>query len=298
MPNPGFYRASYGNVRLWISRLSTTQGRTLVVHEMSAGADHVIQDRGPSVVVARGTLLFDYMVGDLLSPVERLNELKALVDGDSHTLTHPTVGSYTAMIGPFEESTDESGTISADVEFTATQRTTTVISAGAASIPASGEGAVNAAVLAMSDELGELGIDDGGLADSASVAVDAWASSVDLSPREVFAQVGTLTDQLGDQSSMLEDDIETWEAFKRTLLLADSIRSAAEAMIADGDGTSIFRVGAPIALRALLASEYGAVDADRYYNSVMAGNDIATPGLLEPGYILQLPNPPPRARNG
>lgn len=298
MSNPGFYRSSYGNVRLWISRLATTQGRTLVVHELSAGSDHVVQDRGPMVVVARGTLLFDYMAGDTMSPLDRLNELKALVDGKSHVLTHPSVGSYNALIGPFEESIDESGVISAEIEFTATQVTSTVIAAGASSIPASGEGAVEAAALAQQEELADLEIADPGIAAAAMVSVDSWAASADLNPREVFAQTGSLTDQLGDQANSFESDLDKFEAFKRTLLLADSIRTAAEAITADGGSAAVFRVGTPIALRALLAAEYGAVDADRYYNSVMSSNDIATPGLLEPGFILQLPTQAPRARNG
>src|SRR5206468_915528 len=44
-----WYRSSFGELRLWLSRISTDRSRDLVVHSPSAGPDHVVQDRGPTV---------------------------------------------------------------------------------------------------------------------------------------------------------------------------------------------------------------------------------------------------------
>ena len=298
MPNPGFYRAAYGGVQLWVSRLRTKRGRTLVVHEMSAGSDHVVQDRGPENVTASAELLFDYMKGDLLTPLDRVRELKALCDGKARMLTHPTEGSFRALIGPFEEEIDEHGVIHANVDFTAAEAVESVIPAGAASIPASGEGLVDASADALSSELAELELTDPGIASAAKSSTSAWAASEDLNPRTVLVETGTYTEQLGAQADTMQDDIGKWEAFKRTLLLADSVRSAAEAVTSDTSSTVLFRIGAATTLRTLLAAEYGAEAADYYYQQVMRLNDIATPGLLEEGQTLQLPSPSARARNG
>lgn len=298
MPNPGFYASSYGNVRLWISRLSTRGGRQLVVHEASAGNEHIVQDRGDEVVVTSATLLFDYMAGDTLGPLERMQQLRALRDGKPHVLTHPTRGSFRALIGPFTEEIDSNGTITAEVEFTAADALDSVIPAGSSSIPASGEGLVDAAAEALSAELAELEIVDAGIASSAMTSASTWTASEDLNPREVLAETGQYTDQLGQQAESLQSDLDHWEAFKRTVLLADAVRTAAESVTSDTAMSTIFRVGAPTALRTLLASEYGAEQADYYFQQVMRLNDIATPGLIEEGTMLQLPRLPGAERNG
>ncbi len=227
-----------------------------------------------------------------------MRELQTLCDGVARVLTHPTKGSFSALIGPFTEEVDENGNITAEVEFTAAVPVSSVIPAGAASIPASGEGLVDAASEALSAELVELDLEDPGIAAAASASANAWTASDDLNPREVFVETGTYTEQLGAQADSMQDDIGKWETFKRTLLLADAVRSAAESCTADTASTFLYRVGAPTALRSMLAAEYGAEAADYYYQQVMRLNDIVTPGLLEEGQTLQLPSPRAQARNG
>lgn len=298
VPDQQFYGSRYGATRLFISRLTTTKSRTQVVHELSSGDDHVVQDRGREIVRARAELLFDWMRGDTLTPLDRLNEFKSQVDDEPHIFQHPIEGSFSARVAEFEYVIEGSGPITATCEFIAISEIVDVLPAGAAAIPATGIGAVDSASEKYEDEYAELGLNDIGLGDTSRHTVDAWDASDDVNPRQIFVDTGSLTQQLGDQSSQLEDDIEMWEAFKSTLLLADAVRRAAEAATSDTPTTFAFKSTAPVALRALLASIYGASEVDERYVQAMRLNDIATPALLDVGAELQLPTPTPRARNG
>jgi hypothetical protein len=294
-----YYRSSYGAVRLWISKLTTDKSRTQVVHEMASGDDFVVQDRGQGCLRATGTVLFDYMRGDTLSPKDRLDEFKAIVqEAGPHVFTHPNEGSFDASIGRCTYDIDDSGNLIAEVEFIASGPVKDTIPAGASSIPASGAGLVDAAADALTAEFLEIGVDDEGVGRATKDAADGWVSATTVSPRDVLVQTGAFSTQLSAQSAQLEDDIEQWQAFKSTLLLADSVRVAAESATSDTASTFIVRLGAAVPLRSFLASEYGADEADLRYEQVMALNDIATPALIEAGSELQLPSQSPRSRNG
>jgi hypothetical protein len=71
-------------------------------------------------------------------------------------------------------------------------------------------------------------------------------------------------------------------------VLADKLYIAGKAATQQGV-TYAFRVGVATTLRSLVAAEYGAENADYYYDQVMKLNDIATPGLLVEGDTYTLP---------
>lgn len=298
MSDSQFYKSSYGSVRLWISRLSTDKTRTLVVHEPTTGDDHIVQDRGRVPLRARATLLFDWMSGDTQTPLERFNEFRALVDEESHVFTHPAEGSFQARVGSFTYEIDASGVITAEVEFVAVTAVTDIISAGAGSIPPSGDGAVDAAALKYDEEFRELGIDDVGLGTAAREAVDSWSASDVVDPRSVYVDTGMLTSRLGEQASAYEDDLEAWPMYVATLLLSDAVRVAAASATADTASTFSVKIASAVALRALLAAEYGADEVPLRYDQIMLLNDISDPLLLTVGSEYQFPSHPPRARNG
>ncbi len=60
----------------------------------------------------------------------------------------------------------------------------------------------------------------------------------------------------------------------------------------------IVRIGRPMALRSLLATIYGARDVPFRYEQARSLNDIRTPGWLEPGTELRLPQPTVQPRRG
>jgi hypothetical protein len=293
----GFYRSSFGNVRIWCSKISTPMGRNLVIHEMSGGNSHVVQDMGPVIQTVSASLLFDYMNGDDdISPKERLEQFRALV-GTEQVLTHPLTGSQKARVGPFTETVDDSGVISADVEFTPTQDTLDVIPAGASSIPASGEGAVDSAAQALQDEIAALGLVDDGIAAACVAAVSTWGGAQDLDPRDVSTDVGSMTQRISDKLSTYDKSLDYFELFKRYALLADKLYIAGKAATQQG-ATYAFRVGVATTLRSLVAAEYGAENADYYADQVMKLNDIVYPGLLVEGDTYTFPQKTSAVRNG
>jgi hypothetical protein len=296
VPDAVWYKSSFGELRLWLSRISTDRSRDLVVHSPSAGPDHVVQDRGPNVVRTRCTVLFARMAGDDLDPLERCRRLQAIVDDRPRIFSHPTSGSYLARIGPFTEEVDETGVITAEIEVVQVAPAEAVAPAGAGSIPATGAGAATAAADALTAELADVGITSS-LPEDVTAAVDGWTSADTVNTRQVLAELGSLTSQLGDLADALEADLGLWPAFKATILLAEAARAAADAATSDTAQTFVVLISEPIALRALLAAIYPADEVDDRYVQAMALNDLLSPAWLEPGSELLLPQLAAAARS-
>lgn len=292
-----FYEGSFGDLRLWISKISTDKSRTQVIHEPSIGDDHVVQDRGRVPLISKVTLLFDRMIGDDLEPIDRLRAFSALVDDKSRQFRHPIEGSFTARIRDFNYDIDGDGVISGSVDVVAVSDVEPVTPAGPGGIPASGEGAVQQAAADVDNELMEIGMSSP-VPSAAAATVDAWAASDDPNPRQILADLGSITEQLGDLSSKLSPSLDMWEAYKNVVILADAVRSAAAVAMVETSNTFTVRIGSPIALRSLVASIYGADEADLRYSQAIKLNDIPNPAWLEPGTELQLPTPASKPRNG
>jgi hypothetical protein len=284
-----FYESAYGDVRLFLTKISTDRSRDLVVHPLSTGNEYVVQDRGTTAGQrARCTVLFARMPGDELSPLERCRRLQAVVDDKPRIFRHPSSGSYLARIGPFTEDIDEHGIITAELEVVRIAPIAAVSDAGAGTIPATGEGAVDAAADELAAELADVDIDSL-LPLEAKAAVTDWTSTDKVDTRKVLTQVGSLTAKAGAQADALEGDIGLWQAFKSTVLLAQSIRDAAEAATSGSLSTFLLRIASPVALRAVLASVYGADEADARYDEVLALNDLVSPAWIDPGTDLVMP---------
>lgn len=290
-----FYRSSFGDLPLWISRIYTDKSRSQVIHELSAGDDYVVQDRGQAPLKSRVTILFDWMNGDDLAPLDRLRKFTALVDDKPRLFTHPVEGTFPARVGSWNYDVDSNGVISGEAELIRVGDVVAVSPAGAGSLPAAGGGAVAAAADALDIELEGIG-QPSVLPAQAAAAVDGWAAQGTPNPRDVLAQTGSLTEQLGTQAAGFEADLSDWAAFKSTILLAEAVRAAAESATADTASTFVVKIGSTIALRALVASIYGADEADRRYEQAMQLNDIANPAWIEPGTELVLPQSPPPPR--
>ena len=297
MPEPLFYKSSFGDLRLWLSKISTDRSRTQVVHELSSGDEHVVQDRGRGPVRARCTVMFARMKDDDMEPLDRLHALQAIVDDKPRVFSHPSSGSYLARIGPFTEEIDEFGVISAEIEVIQVAPIEAVAPAGAGSIPATGAGAVDAAVAAFRAELADIELEST-TPDEVAAAVDRWTSGDAVNTRDVLTQVGSLTSTLGTQADAFDADLELWSAYKATVLLAEAVRAAADSATADTAQTFTMLIAAPVALRAVLASVYSAEETDARYDQALALNDIASPAWLEPGTQLVLPQIVAQARSG
>ena len=134
---------AWGNIRLFASQVQTDSGRTQVVHELSSGDDHPVQNRGLRVRRVRVRLQFDDFPGQP-SPRDAALALERAKDtGEVAIFRHPLLGSFTASIGDFNSEIDENSVISADAEFIKESRDVAVTPAGFASSSASGESLVS-----------------------------------------------------------------------------------------------------------------------------------------------------------
>lgn len=295
MADPQFYESSFGGQRLWLSRISTDLSRTVVVHELSHGDEHPVQDQGRGPVRVTASARFDWFLDDV-APIDQIRALKALIDDKPRILSHPVEGSFLARVGPFTYDVGEDSVITAELQFFAVQEVVAVSPAGAGGIPASAEGAVAAAATSLTAELDELGVAST-LPTEAAAAADSWSADPELNPRAVYAQTGSLTERISILADDLEADHDTWPAYRATILLAEALRAAAESATAALAQTFQLQVGAPIALRALVASIYGADEADDRYLQAMRLNDLANPACIDAGTMLQMPVVRGAARN-
>lgn len=294
-----YFVASFGGVRLWCSRVATTNGRKLVIHDPARGDDHPVQDRGLETRTTTCTLLFDEMDGDTSSPRERFDRFAQLVEeGEPQVFTHPLRGSYLARVGRFDHEVDEASNISAEVEFVPEDRIPAVTVASAGTSAAAGEDAVVAAADNADSELESVGMTTTATGE-ARAAVEAWVDA-DATARQVIVDVGRITELVGTEIERLglTDRLALWQAYRAMLLLADSVVAAGRAATADVARIMTIRVGRPIALRALLASIYGAREVDDREPQARSLNDIRTPGWIETGTQLRLPQPTAQPRMG
>lgn len=148
---------SWGRIRLFASHIRTDSGRTQVVHNLSSGDIHPVQDRGLRERRVHLRVQFDDFPG-APSPRDAALALESAKNtGQAAIFQHPILGRYMASVGDFSSEADESSVISADVEFIQEDEDIAITPTGAASSGASGESLVNSAAAAVDGELEKVG---------------------------------------------------------------------------------------------------------------------------------------------
>jgi len=155
----GFFASSWGSIRLLASSFHTDNSRTQVVHELSSGDVHPVQDRGLRARRVKVKLLFaDWVeVAEVAYGVESFLAFKAAVDsGARATFVHPLGESFEASVGDFTHEIDEHSIITADAEFIQCGEIGRATAPGAALADgASGEVAVDVAAARVDASLAE-----------------------------------------------------------------------------------------------------------------------------------------------
>lgn len=148
---------SWGKIRLFASQIHTDGGRTQVVHELSSGDNHPVQDRGLRVVRVRCRVQFDDFPGSP-SPIDSALALEAAKNtGQTAVFQHPILGRFVASVAEYMSEIDESSVISAECEFIKESDDVAVTPASAGSSAASGVSAVSAAAAALDRDLSDIG---------------------------------------------------------------------------------------------------------------------------------------------
>ena len=282
-----FYDSKFGGERLWISSIETDKGRSLVIHEPSAGSNYTTQDRGPNLGRVTATILFDDFPTDDRDPLTRWRALAALVDGKPHLFSHPNAGSFMALAENVTELGDSNSVLTCQATFVPVTDVATVTTIAVASQASAGGNGVASASDAYAAALADVG--GSGVGGSAAGVVDGWQASADTSPRQVMGDTARVTADLYDEAAQYDDDLAQWEAQRATLLLADAVRVAADAQLAESATTFAVRLSDQTALRALVAAVYGASEADERYVQVLALNDVQNPAAMPAGTELLMP---------
>ena len=300
MANPReLYAASFGGVRLWCSQVATTNSRKVVIHSPTSGDDHVLQDRGLELRVTTCTLIFDDMDGETSTPKQRFDRFAELVErGEPQVFTHPLRGSYRARVGRFDHSVDEASVITADVEFLPDELVPAVVTVDTGATAIAGGDSVTAAADQADLELQRVGMSSD-VTEEARAAAESWEED-DSTARRVIVDVGTLTEKVGTEVERLglSASLKLWRAHRAMLLLSDTVVAAGRSATADVSRIMVVRIARPVALRALLATIYGARDVDVRERQARSLNDIRTAGWIETGTELRLPLPSVAPRRG
>lgn len=293
----GFYDCTFGKARMWVASASTTEGRSLVTHEPAAGDNYGHQDHGAKELTARLSLLFDRMVGETMSPVDRLQLLRSEIDGKPRIFRHPILGSFSARISEFSHEIDERSIISATcMVHQQTDETPAVTGAGAGGSLPAGQGAVAASAAAAKASLAAIGVDST-ITDEAAATVDAWtAGSETAGPRQIAAESKSLTQRIYAKAAELEQYIEKWGGYRGLILMAEDVAAAAEAATEDSVASMVMRLNTTVAARALISSVYPADEFDERYGQFTRLNDIDNPSNLAPGVLYLMPRPSGKPR--
>lgn len=200
------YESSWGSIRLFATDIETEAGRTKVVHDLTNGDVHPVQDRGRRARRAKLKLAFDDFGPAFPAPLEAVRALEAAVaSGQSAMFSHPMLGSYVAGVGDFTWQHDASDNFTADCEFIPDGDVPAISPAGAGTTGVSGEQSVGVAADAFSDEthkvmtdaeIREILEDDSGvsISEDAKVSTASWSQ-----PDEILNQDELLAKtRLGD----------------------------------------------------------------------------------------------------
>jgi hypothetical protein len=151
------YLCSWGDIRLWCSKIEWDDGETQVVHNLSAGNSHPVQPRGSQLKQATATLLFDDFAGTSESGVDAYRRFAATTT-ERRVFSHPVKGSYFARIGNLKPELDEHSVIIATCEIIPDEQVNPVSPAGAGTTGITGESSVAAASAQVAAKLNGVGL--------------------------------------------------------------------------------------------------------------------------------------------
>src|SRR3954465_8518228 len=97
------YLASWGSIQLFGTEIEIDGSRTKVVHDLTSGDVHPVQDRGLHVKRTNDLIVFDDFGPNFPAPVDAARAMfNAVGTGPSAMFTHPLVGSFPGYIGSIQ----------------------------------------------------------------------------------------------------------------------------------------------------------------------------------------------------
>lgn len=200
------YESSWGSIRLFATDIETEAGRTKVVHDLTSGDVHPVQDRGRRARRVKLKLAFDDFGPAFPKPLEAVRALEAAVaSGQSAMFSHPMLGAYMAGVGDFTWSHDSSDNFTADCELIPDGDVPAISPAGAGTTGVSGEQSVGVAADAFDtethkvmtdEEIREILEDDDGvsISEDAKVSAATWSDPDGLLSRDEILATTRIAD--------------------------------------------------------------------------------------------------------
>lgn len=295
-----FYDVTWGNVRLWCSRITTDNSRTQVVHEVAEGDEHPVQDRGLGPRRVTCELLWIEMPRESTTPKARFLAFKSLVDNGEGPLlfVHPIDGAYYANVEGFSYSIDEDDNIvDCSCVFIKTANAEAPVELGSGTSIAAGADAIATRATDLDDALEAVELETT-IGDDAIAAQDAWAAEDIVPTRQVIVDVAGLSHELESLivDNGLEDDLALFDAYKAAIMMGESIRRAGLAALADTPKLTQVLIREPMSLLAFCVRTYGGLEAQDRMRQISALNDLRTPGWLRAGLVVVIPVPRSKLR--
>lgn len=294
MPNE-IFPITWGSITLWASNIQTDNGRRQIVHELTSGNRHPVQDLGLRPRRVTMDLLFDEFPVESETPKTRFLILKTEVDaGTKAVYTHPVDGGFLAVVGDFTYNIDANSNYSnVRIEFIADEEIDIVQDAGVGTSSYAGAGDVEAAAsahrLALSDADLEYFTSDGlTIADLSSAVAQEWEAATEVATRAILIDTSNIGNEIATMitSMALEDDLRLFNCYQSTIMLGAAVRNAAIAATSETPSVFPLRVQTSTSLLALCARTYGGDQAEMRARQVAELNDVRFGGWLEPGEYL------------
>lgn len=289
------HRASYHLFPLHVLGTRDDLSRSLVEHKYTRRDGANIEDQGGEP--RRVTL--DLIFADGLYGGESVAAYHAfmviLQDGEAHTLIHPLTGAFTARPGQISADTqaEERGVIRMSVEFLEHSTDQSIFELREGSPAAAGVEEVRSAGAELDAALAELGQASTAGADALAV-VERWSTSDELlTRRDLDVQLTRTASAIDQEISRLEvaTDISTYPTLVALQRLLDSVRRAAEAILATTPRVTEHYVAAARPLLAICQDLYGGALALERFEQLLRMNRIDNPALLEAGTTITVVAP-------
>lgn len=289
-----WFTASFGDFSpLRISRITTEDGRDIVVQSPSRGDRHYLSDRGAKFGKVDAELVFVDEPGadDYRNRFTVFREL--IATGQSQLFTHPLLGAYYATCEGGSHTLDETARIVYSVSFLPDVGPPADSLVLTAPSPVASAQAVQAALDNVTAAFATSGISSDVPSDAATQVAGWNASSLlgTLDPQNVIVGVESLTEQLNQAVSDLElaSQPQLWTSYVAMMNLIYTVNLASNSLVSTTDRMVPLTVDTATPLLMICARVYGADRAVDMSDTVARRNRLRTPGLVPAGTVLAMP---------
>lgn len=296
------HQASYAGIEFDCLMTRDSFRRAIVAREFPRTDGGLLQDMGgaPRRTEMRACFFERAAVEGEDFEISGLNHLQryaaflaACRQGGTHDLVHPITGTHRAQVESFDAEAvgEEDDQIYVDVVFLEDGTAPAVFQVGTGLLPFdAGTAAVQVEAEQLTALLAASGMESDVPADASALAT-SWASSPELTVREVNLQLATAAAQIDAATETLElaTNVANFPIYRSMQRVLWRLRQAAASFRQSQPQLITITLQADLPLRVVAAENYGAREADQRYGEMMRLNDIDDPSLVPAGTRIRAP---------